>query len=115
MEDVVGENNGTGVSRKFILASTLSKTCKYSPEGMSYAIPQPTIEYAMLCLQNAIFLLPKNTSEDTNLPIANLSLEDSAKKTMIGQQQSSFLGTLASSAKLGNNAFFNFLCKIFEI
>ncbi|XP_058808341.1 CCR4-NOT transcription complex subunit 10 isoform X2 [Phymastichus coffea] len=103
VENVVGENNGISVSRKFILASSLSKNYKYSSEGLSYAIPQPTLEYAMLCLKNAIFLLPKTSYEDTNLPIANISLEDSTKKTIIGQQQSSFLVTLASSAKLANN------------
>lgn len=105
----MGENNGSGVSKKFVLASSLSKNCKYNPEGMSYAIPQTTLEYGLLCLKNALFLLPTTNYEETSLPATNLPTDEGAKKTIIGhQQQSSLLGslTVSGSHKLGNN-----LCK----
>ncbi|XP_011494326.1 PREDICTED: CCR4-NOT transcription complex subunit 10-B [Ceratosolen solmsi marchali] len=105
VEKIIGENNGSSISKKFILAATLSKNCKYNSEGISYAIPQPTLEYGMLCLKNAFFLLPTTNCEEMNLPINNLPTEEGVKKTIIGhQQQTSLLGSLTpSSHKLGNN------------
>ncbi|KAJ8679261.1 hypothetical protein QAD02_015048 [Eretmocerus hayati] len=106
VEKIVGENNGNGISRKFVLANSLSKNCKYNQEGLSYAIPQPTLEYGMLCLKNALFLLPTTNCDENNLPVANLQVDEGAKKMMMGhQQQSSLLGSLSSpnAHKLGNN------------
>jgi hypothetical protein len=106
VEKVIGENSSGGISRKFILATSLSKNCKYNPEGLSYAIPQPTLEYGMLCLKNAFFLLPTTNYEEMDLPITNLLTEEGIKKTIIGhQQQTSLLGsfTPTTNHKLGNN------------
>ena len=117
VEKVVGENNN-GISRKFILTTSLSKNGKYNPDGLSCAIPQPTLEYGMLCLKNALFLLPTTNCEETNLPITNIQTEDGAKKTIIGhQQQSSLLGSLTPSAshKLGNEFMLQIIEKYINI
>lgn len=53
---------GSGIHRKIILTSSLSKDTKYHTDGLSYAMPQTTLEFALLCLKNASFLLP-NVSE----------------------------------------------------
>ncbi|XP_024943516.1 CCR4-NOT transcription complex subunit 10 isoform X2 [Cephus cinctus] len=66
-KDLVQKVLGTGLYRKIILASSLSKDTKYDTEGLSYAIPQPTLEFGMLCLKNALFLLPVNN--ELNLPM----------------------------------------------
>lgn len=55
---------GNGNNKKIILSSRLNNDTKYHYESLSYAIPQPTIEFAMLCLKNALFTLPK----DENMP-----------------------------------------------
>ncbi|XP_014237956.1 CCR4-NOT transcription complex subunit 10 [Trichogramma pretiosum] len=106
LQKIVGENNN-GVSKKFILATSLSKSCKYHPEGLSYAIPQPTLEYGMLCLKNALFLLPITERDEITLPSTSSLCEDGVKKSIMGQQQStSLLGsfTTSSNSKLGNNS-----------
>lgn len=104
VDKVVGDNNGNGISRKFVLSSSLSKNCKYNTEGLSYAIPQPTLEYGMLCLKNARFLLNSISNEDAKLPFTN-SPEDGSKKNLMSQQQSSLLGSLTSASghKLGKS------------
>ncbi|XP_015110061.1 CCR4-NOT transcription complex subunit 10 [Diachasma alloeum] len=58
-EDMVQKVVGTGAHRKIILASALSKDTQYHVENLSYAIPQPTLEFGMLCLKNALFTLPE--------------------------------------------------------
>lgn len=60
-KDLVQKIVGSGIHKKIILTSSLSKDTKYHTEGLSYAIPQPTLEFALLCLKNALFLLPNNT------------------------------------------------------
>ncbi|XP_043279796.1 CCR4-NOT transcription complex subunit 10 isoform X2 [Venturia canescens] len=69
-EDLVQRVIGAGRHRKIILASALSKDTKYHTENLSYAIPQPTMEFAMLCLKNALFALPANDDESSSLPIS---------------------------------------------
>lgn len=69
-EDLVQRVIGTGRHRKIILPSALSKDTKYHSENISYAILQPTIEFAMLCLKNALFALPANDDESSSLPIS---------------------------------------------
>ncbi|XP_046621243.1 CCR4-NOT transcription complex subunit 10-B [Neodiprion virginianus] len=66
-KDLVQKVVGNGIYRKIILASALSKDTKYHTEGLSCAIPQPTLEFGMLCLKNALFLLP-NDNNELNLP-----------------------------------------------
>lgn len=62
---------GSGINRKIILASSLSKDIKYHPEGFPSAIPQLTLEFASLCLKNALFLLPSNN--ELNVPITTIA------------------------------------------
>ncbi|CAD1468828.1 unnamed protein product, partial [Heterotrigona itama] len=66
-KDLVQKVVGNGIYRKIILASSLSKDIKYHPEGFPSAIPQLTLEFAYLCLKNALFLLPNNN--EINIPI----------------------------------------------
>ncbi|XP_017763329.1 PREDICTED: CCR4-NOT transcription complex subunit 10 [Eufriesea mexicana] len=67
-KDLVQKVVGSGIYRKIILASSLSKDIKYHSEGFPSAIPQLTLEFASLCLKNALFLLPNNN--ELNVPIA---------------------------------------------
>ncbi|GLH02443.1 CCR4-NOT transcription complex subunit 10 [Gryllus bimaculatus] len=55
---------GSGLHRKVILTSQLSNDSKYNCEGQSYAIPVATIEFAGLCLRNALLLLPEPQTEE---------------------------------------------------
>ncbi|KAJ9588355.1 hypothetical protein L9F63_018281 [Diploptera punctata] len=57
-KDLVQGVVGTGTHRKIILTPQLSRDTKYSCEGVSYAIPVATVEFASLCLRNALLLLP---------------------------------------------------------
>ncbi|XP_033183270.1 CCR4-NOT transcription complex subunit 10 [Bombus vancouverensis nearcticus] len=70
-KDLVQKVVGTGIYRKIILASSLSKDIKYHPEGFPSAIPQLTLEFASLCLKNALFLLPNNN--ELNVPITPIT------------------------------------------
>lgn len=55
---------GTGTHRKIILTPQLSRDTKYSCEGQSFAIPVATVEFASLCLRNALLLLPDSQLEE---------------------------------------------------
>lgn len=71
---------GSGIHKKIILTTSISKNVNYHSEGLSYAIPQPTLEFGSLCLKNALFLLPNNnepnisTTTTTNSQTLSLSL-----------------------------------------
>ncbi|XP_076288997.1 CCR4-NOT transcription complex subunit 10 [Lasioglossum baleicum] len=69
-KDLVQKVVGSGIHRKIILASSLSKDTKNHSESFHSAMPQLTLEFASLCLKNALFLLP-NISElnELNAPI----------------------------------------------
>jgi CCR4-NOT transcription complex subunit 10 len=62
---------GSGIYRKIILATSLSNDINYHTEDLSYAIPQPTLEFGSLCLKNALFLLPNNESNILVTNVAN--------------------------------------------
>nr|XP_012153711.1 PREDICTED: CCR4-NOT transcription complex subunit 10 isoform X1 [Megachile rotundata] len=70
-KDLVQKIVGSGIYRKIILASSLSKDVKYHPEGFPSAIPQLTLEFASLCLKNALFLLPNNN--ELNVPMTTIT------------------------------------------
>ncbi|XP_063221594.1 CCR4-NOT transcription complex subunit 10 isoform X2 [Bacillus rossius redtenbacheri] len=57
---------GSGPHRKVVLSPCLSQDTRYSCEGQSYAVPVATLEFATLCLRNALLLLP----EEGGLPAA---------------------------------------------
>ena len=62
--DLVQGVVGTGTHRKIILGPQLSRDTKYSCEGVSYAIPVATLEFASLCLRNALLLLPDSQLDE---------------------------------------------------
>ncbi|XP_012525698.3 CCR4-NOT transcription complex subunit 10 [Monomorium pharaonis] len=70
-KDLVQEVMGSGIHKKIILPTSLSKDTKYHSEGLSYAIPQPTLEFGYLCLKNALFLLSNNN--EPNVPITAMA------------------------------------------
>lgn len=57
-KDLVQNIIGTGQHRKIIITNKLSKEKIYNNEYQSYAIPAPTLEFAFLCVKNALHLLP---------------------------------------------------------
>ncbi|KAL0112103.1 hypothetical protein PUN28_013377 [Cardiocondyla obscurior] len=71
-KDLVQKTIGSGIHKKIILAPSLSKDIKYHSEGLSYAIPQPTLEFGYLCLKNALLLLPNNNYE-SNIPVTTMA------------------------------------------
>ncbi|KAH0948907.1 hypothetical protein HN011_007678 [Eciton burchellii] len=70
-KDLVQKIVGSGIYRKIILATSLSNDINYHTEDLSYAIPQPTLEFGSLCLKNALFLLPNNESNILVTNVAN--------------------------------------------
>ncbi|XP_066592790.1 CCR4-NOT transcription complex subunit 10-B [Prorops nasuta] len=102
-KDLVQKVIGTGIYRKIILASSLSKEIKYHTEGLSYAIPQPTLEFGSLCLKNALFLLPNDneinisTTPFTNPQALSLTLTSGHSlnnQHVIAQSQSTIIEAL---------------------
>ncbi|XP_069676638.1 CCR4-NOT transcription complex subunit 10-like isoform X1 [Periplaneta americana] len=63
-KDLVQGVVGAGSHRKINLTPQLSKDTKYSCEGQSFAIPVATVEFASLCLRNALLLLPDCQPEE---------------------------------------------------
>ncbi|XP_071638998.1 CCR4-NOT transcription complex subunit 10 [Temnothorax longispinosus] len=70
-KDLVQKIIGSGIHKKIILATSLSKDRRYHSEGLSYAIPQPTLEFGYLCLKNALLLLPNTT--EPNVPVTTMT------------------------------------------
>lgn len=68
---------GSGPYRKIILAPSIA-TDKYVPVGsnQSAAMPMPTLEFATLCLKNALVLLPERVA--TEQAVSGASVDDSA-------------------------------------
>uniref|UniRef100_A0A3Q2D707 CCR4-NOT transcription complex subunit 10 n=1 Tax=Cyprinodon variegatus TaxID=28743 RepID=A0A3Q2D707_CYPVA len=54
---------GQGYHRKIVLASQSSQSTNYS-EGQSAAIPVASMEFAAICLRNALLLLPEHQQQD---------------------------------------------------
>ncbi|XP_008546859.1 CCR4-NOT transcription complex subunit 10 [Microplitis demolitor] len=61
VQKVIG---GVGQHRKIILASALNKDSRYHTQSLAYAMPQPTLEFAMLCLKNALLTLSRSPYEE---------------------------------------------------
>ena len=64
--DLVQNVVGSGPHRKLILANRLSKENPYNSECQSYAIPAATLEFASLCVRNALHLLPLKEEGEMN-------------------------------------------------
>ncbi|XP_063976215.1 CCR4-NOT transcription complex subunit 10 [Diachasmimorpha longicaudata] len=100
-EDMVQKVVGTGIHRKIILAAALSKETQYHVENLSYAIPQPTLEFGMLCLKNALFTLPEEdqSTRTFNIPVpANPSVSSAVTAGL----QSSIASLASPGHILGN-------------
>jgi CCR4-NOT transcription complex subunit 10 len=102
---------GTGTHRKIILTPQLSKDTKYSCEGQSYAIPVATVEFASLCLRNALLLLPDSQAEEP----AVLSSPDSAGVPNITLPTSSHYVYAAPSNPLGPSEIANLKCSVLAL
>lgn len=61
--ELVSHAIGTGSSRKLIMNNEIYKDSHYSLEHQSYAIPVPSMDFASLCVRNALSLLPQNNSK----------------------------------------------------
>lgn len=79
-KDLVQKIIGSGIHKKIILATALSKDIRYHSEGLSYAIPQPTLEFGYLCLKNALLLLPSNN--EPNVPVTTVVNSVSSLSTL---------------------------------
>lgn len=55
---------GQGYHRKIVLASQSAQNSPYS-EGQSAAIPVASMEFAAICLRNALLLLPEHQQQDS--------------------------------------------------
>lgn len=91
-EDLVQKVVGTGRHRKIILASALSKDTRYHAESISYAMPQPTLEFGMLCLKNALFTLSMTEEEARSLSVSCPAV--SATTTGVSMSLSGGLGKM---------------------
>lgn len=60
--DLIQKTIGSGFYRKVILVNSDFKKSKYNYDGLSYAIPQPTLEFGLLCLKNALMLVRPKTA-----------------------------------------------------
>ncbi|XP_076248278.1 CCR4-NOT transcription complex subunit 10 isoform X2 [Calliopsis andreniformis] len=98
-KDLVQKVVGTGIYRKIILSSSLSKDTKYHPEGFPSAIPQLTLEFASLCLKNALYLLPNNN--DLHIPLINIAPMPLEVAQNLGLQRLSIM-SLASTVEALN-------------
>uniref|UniRef100_A0A3Q3JBX5 CCR4-NOT transcription complex subunit 10 n=1 Tax=Monopterus albus TaxID=43700 RepID=A0A3Q3JBX5_MONAL len=75
---------GQGYHRKIVLASQSTQSTTYS-EGQSAAIPVASMEFAAICLRNALLLLPEHQQQDT--------------KTENGSKSSSHSGSAESGSE----------------
>ncbi|XP_034029637.1 CCR4-NOT transcription complex subunit 10 isoform X2 [Thalassophryne amazonica] len=75
---------GQGYHRKIVLASQSTQNTVYS-EGQSAAIPVASMEFAAICLRNALLLLPEHQQQET--------------KTENGSKSSSHSGSTESGSE----------------
>ncbi|GFG36368.1 hypothetical protein Cfor_01996 [Coptotermes formosanus] len=110
-KDLVQGVVGTGTHRKIILTPQLSRDTKYSCEGQSYAIPVATVEFASLCLRNALLLLPDSQPEEP----AVLPSPDSADVPNIAPPPNSNYIYAAPSNPLGPSEIANLKCSVLAL
>ncbi|XP_076226498.1 CCR4-NOT transcription complex subunit 10 isoform X2 [Nomia melanderi] len=101
-KDLVQRVLGSGIHRKIILASSLSKDIKYHSESFPSAMPQLTLEFASLCLKNALFLLPNiNELNELNVPITTITGSQSVPLSLtaghnLGAQHSTLMSQVST-------------------
>jgi len=72
---------GSGSHRKVVLSAFHNYIPQNRSEGQSAAMPLPTLEFANLCLTNALLLLPSEVEIQSNMKVAvehdkNFNIED---------------------------------------
>jgi CCR4-NOT transcription complex subunit 10 len=102
---------GTGTHRKIILTPQLSSDTKYSCEGQSFAVPVATVEFASLCLRNALLLLPDSQPEDPKL----LPASDSTDVPTVTPSPSSHFVYAAPSNPLGPHEVASLRCSVLAL
>lgn len=108
-KDLVQGVVGTGTHRKIILTPQLSRDTKYSCEGQSFAVPVATVEFASLCLRNALLLLPESQAEEpTSLPTP----DSTDVPTVTSSPCSSHYVYAAPSNPLGPHEVVNLKCSV---
>lgn len=105
--DLVQGVVGTGTHRKIILTPQLSRDTKYSCEGQSFAVPVATVEFASLCLRNALLLLPESQAEEPTLPTP-----DSTDAPSVASSPCSHYVYAAPSNPLGPHEVVNLRCSV---
>uniref|UniRef100_A0A672H6D1 CCR4-NOT transcription complex subunit 10 n=1 Tax=Salarias fasciatus TaxID=181472 RepID=A0A672H6D1_SALFA len=97
---------GQGYHRKIILASPSTQNSVYS-EGQSAAIPVASMEFAAICLRNALLLLP-------DLQAADNKTENGSKlsSSQSGSQEADKFLSAAPSAPLRKQELENLRCSI---
>ncbi|XP_029308035.1 CCR4-NOT transcription complex subunit 10 isoform X1 [Cottoperca gobio] len=111
---------GQGYHRKIVLASQSTQNTIYS-EGQSAAIPVASMEFAAICLRNALLLLPEHQQQDTKTENASKSSsqsgstesgsENSDACSGKGQEADKFLSA-APSSPLRKQEVENLRCSI---
>lgn len=97
-KDMVQKVVGTGSNRKIILASALNKDSRYHVGNLSYAIPQPTLEFGMLCLRNALFTLP----EEEEAPSYTINIPSTSNPSVSSGVSSGLQSSIAALASPGH-------------
>lgn len=83
--DLVQKVVGAGGHRKVILSDGLNHDSRYSHEGQSYAIPVATVEFASLCVRNALLLLPSPAAPDDATQTPDAAGTESSFRTETGE------------------------------
>lgn len=110
---------GQGYHRKIVLASQAAQNTIYS-EGQSAAIPVASMEFAAICLRNALLLLPEhqqqdakteNGSKSSSLSGSTESGSENSDACSKGQEADKFLSA-APSSPLRKQEVENLRCSI---
>ncbi|XP_075952532.1 CCR4-NOT transcription complex subunit 10 isoform X1 [Anarhichas minor] len=82
---------GQGYHRKIVLASQSTQNTIYS-EGQSAAIPVASMEFAAICLRNALLLLPEHQQQDTKTENGSKSSSQSGSTESGGENSDACSG-----------------------
>ncbi|XP_037309622.2 CCR4-NOT transcription complex subunit 10 [Pungitius pungitius] len=82
---------GQGYHRKIVLASQSTQNTIYS-EGQSAAIPVASMEFAAICLRNALLLLPDHQQQDTKTENGSKSFSQSRSTESGGENSDACSG-----------------------
>ncbi|XP_076325129.1 CCR4-NOT transcription complex subunit 10 isoform X1 [Tachypleus tridentatus] len=100
-KDMIRGSVGSGPHRKIIMSPFISNDNKLSVQGQSSAIPMPTLEFASLCLRNALILIPDSpspsSSTSTTVSSQGGSVEESEGASPVEGQHVTVNGLPANS------------------